>query len=317
MTSPAAGDGRVTAVVVTHNSADHLKGLGSALLNASRVPERLLVIDNASADDSVSRARKAGFEVHEAGSNDGFGAACNVALSICDSEYMLICNPDLMPSHSALEHLVKALSESPTAAVAGGGFDAPLRARQYSRISSDLWGFLPHWLQRPLSRFDEEEAIDPAVDTAVVDYVIGAFMLCRVAALRAIGGFDESYFLYSEEEDLCRRLSASRWHTLIVPAASLKHEVSTSSKGVTAATMQPFRFHSLYRYYRKFHSRRYAELSRVVIAAFVTSDRLYRALTRQPQEYAPGSALAPYRSIAALRSAHDRRLRAETRSTSH
>jgi N-acetylglucosaminyl-diphospho-decaprenol L-rhamnosyltransferase len=297
----------VTAVVVTHNSARHLPALGRALASGSLVPARMLVVDNASVDDTVAQARLGGFDVHETGSNDGFGAACNAALRITDTKFVLICNPDVLPSPTALERLVAALTGTTTAAVAGAAFDRPFQARRFSRITGDLWGFLPGRLQRPLRRFAVEVPVDPSEDHAV-DYVVGAFMLCRAAAVRSVGGFDEHFFLYSEEEDLCRRLGKRGWQTLFVPSVTVTHKHSTSSDGIDGAVMAPFRFHSLYWYYRKYHSRGYAELARCTISICVMMDRTYRALTGQRQVYGPRTAIAAFRSTDAVRRAHERRV---------
>ncbi len=306
-TDTSARTSGVTAVVVSHNSARHLAELGQALSSGSLVPDRMLVVDNASVDDSVSHARSAGFDVHEADTNDGFGAACNIALRITNSEFILICNPDVLPSPTALEQLVAALTATETAAAAGAAFDRRFQARTFSRITANLWSFLPGRLQRPLKRFAVEVPVDPSKEYVVVDYVVGAFMLCRTEAMRSVGGFDERFFLYSEEEDLCRRLGNSGWQTLLVPAVTLAHEHSTSSDGVDGAGMAPFRFHSLYRYYRKYHSRGYAELARCAISICVMVDRTYRALTRQRQVYGPGTVMAAFRSTDALRCGHERR----------
>jgi N-acetylglucosaminyl-diphospho-decaprenol L-rhamnosyltransferase len=297
----------VTVVVVSHNSARHLSALGHALASGSLAPDRMLVVDNASVDDTVARARLAGFDVHETGSNDGFGAACNVALRMTDTEFVLICNPDVLPSPTALEQLATVLTRTKTAAVAGVAFDRPLQARRFSRITGNLWSFLPGWLQRPLKRFAVEIPVDPSKNHHVVDYVVGAFMLCRTAAVCSVGGFDECFFLYSEEEDLCRRLGKQGWQTLFVPSVTVTHEHSTSSDGVDGAAMAPFRFHSLYWYYRRYHSRRYAEFARCTISMWVMIDRAYRALIRQRQVYGPGTAIAVFRSIDKVRRAHERR----------
>jgi N-acetylglucosaminyl-diphospho-decaprenol L-rhamnosyltransferase len=299
--------GGVTAVVVSYNSARRLSALGEALSASTLRLDRMLVVDNASVDDTVARAREAGFEVHETGSNDGFGAGCNVALRLADTEFVLICNPDVVPAPAALEQLMAALWAVPTAAIAGAAFDQKVQARRFSRLSATVWSFLPRRAQRPLKRFAVEVSVDRSREYVAVDYVVGAFMLCRVDALRSVGGFDERFFLYSEEEDLCRRLGEHGWQTLFVPSVSLTHEHSTSSEGVNIAVMSPFRFHSLYWYYRKYHSRAYAELARFTLAACLIADRTYRVLTRRQQVYGPGAATAPFRAIGSLRRAQERR----------
>jgi GT2 family glycosyltransferase len=292
--------GGVTAVVVGYNSARHMAGLATALRGGSVVPDKLLLVDNDSADDTLARGRDAGYEVHATGCNEGFGAACNHGLGLAKTEYVLICNPDVRPAPDALALLLRALSDSPRAAIAGAPCDRPLYARRFSTIAGNAWGFLPGALQRRLSRLSSEVPIAPG-EPQSVDYVVGAFMLCRARALREVNGFDERFFLYCEEEDLCRRLGERGWRTLIVPGVDVGHEDRGSSEGVRKSAMASFYLHSVYRYYRNHRSRPYAELARCVMVACVLLDRAYRGLARRPQVYAPQTAMAPFRDIDALR----------------
>ena len=296
----------VTAVIVTHNSARHLAALGYALAAGSLVPTRMLVVDNASVDDTVACARFAGFDVLEAGVNDGFGAGCNVGLRAASTEFVLFCNPDVLPSRGALERLLVALTTTATAAIAGATLGDQVQARRFSRITANVVGFLPGRLQHRVQRFTQNLSVDQGKDQVVVDYAEGAFILCRVAALRSVDGFDERFFLYFEEEDLSRRLGERGWQTLLVPSATVAHEHSASSEGVDKAIMAPFRMHSLYWYYRKYHSRIYAEFARCAIATCVMLDRGYRALARRPQVYGPRTAIAPFRSTGSIRRGYER-----------
>jgi N-acetylglucosaminyl-diphospho-decaprenol L-rhamnosyltransferase len=309
VTAPDAHEAGVTAVVVAHNSARHLPALADALSSGSLAPTRMLVVDNLSGDDTVAQARAAGFEVLETGVNDGFGAGCNAGLRAARTELVLFCNPDVRPSATALERLSAALASVSEAAIAGAVLDDEVRPRGFSRISKNVAGFLPERLlglarqlrpKPPAGRDDDDDEI-------VVDYAEGAFLLSRVAPLRSVGGFDERFFLYCEEEDLSRRLSEQGWQTLLVPGARVAHEQRGSSDGFGAAAMAPFFTHSMYWYYRRYHSRGYAELARVVLAACVVIDRGCRALARRPQMYGRGAATAPFRSAASVRRAALRR----------
>ncbi|HTA13095.1 MAG TPA: glycosyltransferase family 2 protein [Solirubrobacteraceae bacterium] len=328
--------GEVTAVVVTHNSARHLQTLGRALADGSLAPAHMLAVDNLSSDGTVEQARTAGFDVVETGSNDGFGAGCNAGLSATTTELVLFCNPDVRPARAALEQLVAALASAPDAAIAGAVLDGQLRPRRFSRISTNVAGFLPSSLLDPLRRLTRRSAgadsqpdhpgaePEPGAPTderareqattaertpaaLTVDYAEGAFILCRAAALRSVGGFDERFFLYFEEEDLSRRLRERGWTTLLVPAAEVSHEQRGSSEGFGNAAMAPFFTHSLYWYYRKHSSRGYAELARCTVAVCVLLDQAYRALARRPQMYGPRAAIAPFRSAAAVRCGQQRR----------
>lgn len=294
-------------MVVTHNSARHLPQLGAALSAGTLVPVRMLVVDNASVDDTADRARLIGFEVIETGANGGFGAACNVGCRATSTEFVLFCNPDVRPSRDALARLHAALAGSATAGIAGPSIGAESRARRFSRLTANVAGFMPARLQSRLQRFSQHVAVDVRADQVTVDYAEGAFILCRVAALRSVEGFDERFFLYYEEEDLSRRLAGHGWQTLLVPSAIVDHEGGTSSEGVDAASLAHFRINSLYWYYRRYHSRLYAEVARAAIATCVLIDRACRALLRRPQVYGPRAATAPFRTTGAIKRHHKRR----------
>jgi N-acetylglucosaminyl-diphospho-decaprenol L-rhamnosyltransferase len=266
----------------------------------------MLVVDNLSADNTVEQARATGFEVLETGANEGFGAGCNAGLHAALTEFVLFCNPDVRPSATALEQLLATLTSSSTAAIAGAVLGEEMRPRGFSQISKNVAGFLPDQLLRRIQRIKGKATIDQGNAELVVDYVEGAFLLCRVAPLRSVEGFDERFFLYCEEEDLSRRLGARGWQTLLVASATVAHEQRGSSEGFDGAAMAPFFTHSLYWYYRKYHSRGYAELARCVLATCVMLDRGYRAIMRQPQLYGPGTAIAPFRSTESVRRAQTR-----------
>jgi N-acetylglucosaminyl-diphospho-decaprenol L-rhamnosyltransferase len=307
ITSVSSPGADVTAVVISHNSARHLSDLADVLTSGTLAPIRMLVVDNASTDDTIARAGAAGFDTHATGTNHGFGAACNVALEMVATDFMLIANPDVRPDQNALDRMVAALLARPGAAVAGVAFNRPHRARRFSRLTANVWSFLPGLLRQATKRFDSEIDLGPVHEPVAVDYVVGAFMLCRVSALRSVGGFDEDFFLYSEEEDLCRRLGGQGWEILFVPDVTAGHRHSTSSEGVNGAAMAPFRFHSLFVYYRKHHGRPYAECARWTIAACILFDCVFRAVSGREQAYELGAVLSPFRSLATVRRRWDKR----------
>jgi N-acetylglucosaminyl-diphospho-decaprenol L-rhamnosyltransferase len=296
-TSPRSS---VTIVIVSHNSAQHLPRLKQAFRSASVLPERILVVDNASADASVATARALGFTVYEA-PNNGFGAGCNVGLSAASTDFVLFCNPDVVPSPDALELLLAALLRRPQAAIAGPALRQPPQARCFSRLTANVWGFLPHWVQHRLPRLMGSYPVPHNDDAIIVDFAVGAFILCRVAALRQVDGFDETFFLYAEEEDLARRLQEHGWHTILVPSATVGHIRGTSSEGADRTVLAPFYFHSLYWYYRRYHSRQYAEFARIVLAVCVIVDCVYRTLTRQRRVYDFEASWAAFRMIDSIR----------------
>ena len=282
----------LSVVVVTYQS-DHLIGpCLERLLDAGLDASALLVVDNDSSDDTVAVARARGATVVETGRNAGFGAACNAGLARARTELVAFANPDIAIGREDLVRLVAALRADPAAAAAGPLLGhGPPSVRRFSTIASDLAGFVPRALRRLVRRRVRDIPLRPAELGApvAVDYAEGAFLVCRAEAVRAVGGFDERFFLYSEEEDLCRRLATAGWRTLVVPAARADHVRTTSSKGASPSTLARHRMRSRYLFYRKHRSRVYAEAARAALGVALVLDRGLRTALRRPQAYAPGT----------------------------
>jgi N-acetylglucosaminyl-diphospho-decaprenol L-rhamnosyltransferase len=99
-----------------------------------------------------------------------------------------------------------------------------------------------------------------------VDWLVGAALLVRRTVLDAVGGFDEGYFMYSEELDFCRRVSSAGWQVVYLPAAQVIHYEGKSSEQVVAARHIRFQTSKL-RYYHKFHGWQAAEALRLFLLA--------------------------------------------------
>ena len=109
-----------------------------------------------------------------------------------------------------------------------------------------------------------------------MDWVVGAALTVRREVLAQIGGFDEGYFMYSEELDLCRRIREAGWRIVYLPAAQVIHYEGKSSEQVVAARHIRFQT-SKVRYFRKFHGPRQAEMLRVFILASFAVEWLFEA----------------------------------------
>ena len=109
-----------------------------------------------------------------------------------------------------------------------------------------------------------------------VDWVVGAALMVRREVLAQIGGFDEGYFMYSEELDLCRRIKEAGWRIVYLPTAQIIHHEGKSSEQVVAARHIRFQT-SKVRYFRKFHGPFQAEALRVFILASFAVEWLLEA----------------------------------------
>jgi N-acetylglucosaminyl-diphospho-decaprenol L-rhamnosyltransferase len=231
------GGGRTAVVVVTYESGSVLAG-GVASLQAEG-PAELVVVDNGSTDGSVAelRQRCPGIVVVDPGRNLGYGAAANRGVAATGSEYILVCNSDLSVAPGALTEMATALNADPTVAVVGPMIRTPEgdrypSARQFPSMidaagHAMLGQFVP---ENPFTRAYQQADLALAVDTVwPVDWVSGACFLVRRSAFEQVGGFDEQYFMYAEDVDLCWRLGKAEWRVVYAPVAVVTHQQGVST----------------------------------------------------------------------------------------
>jgi GT2 family glycosyltransferase len=182
----------------------------------------------------------------------------NQALTATSGRLVLIMNPDCRLMPGAFDALAAGLERSADCAIVGPKILDPGGAPQGSArgdpdMLTGLFGRTA-LLRRvfPWLRVSRRNVVDDAADegsaSIVVDWLSGACMLARRTALASVGGFDERYFLYWEDADLCRRLRACGYHVKYVPAAAAVHEVGLSSRGLKARAIRAFH-ESAYLYY--------------------------------------------------------------------
>jgi N-acetylglucosaminyl-diphospho-decaprenol L-rhamnosyltransferase len=240
---------------------------------------RAVVVENDSGDADALRAgiaaRFADFaELVVSENNGGFGAGNNLGLAHAarsgqTPRYVHFLNPDTEVRRGAVRHLVDFMEQHPRAGVASGSFEhedgtpwpMAFRFPSYASELVDAAGLgvliklLPH---APV-------ALTLGEREAEIDWPSGASMMFRREVLEQVGGFDESFFLYFEEIDLCRRVKAAGWQCWYVPQSRVMH-VRGQSTGVTALDARPKRlpkywFESRRRYYLKHHGLAYTALA--------------------------------------------------------
>lgn len=186
----------VTAVVVSYNSAQVITPCIEALLGEGVL---VLVVDNASSDDTVTVAREAGAEVIANPQNEGYGRGNNIGIDAVQTEYALIINPDAVVEKGAVAMLLQAAASTPEAALF-----APVLVEPDGSTS----GLRPGMLGA---------------------YLSGACLLVRKADFQALGGFDRHIFLFYEDDDLSRRVNDSGKAIQLVEGAHVAHRLGGSS----------------------------------------------------------------------------------------
>jgi N-acetylglucosaminyl-diphospho-decaprenol L-rhamnosyltransferase len=270
MKATSAGP-RVSTVVVSFNTREHLLRC-LASLEASLVPLEVVVVDNASADGSAEAVaeRFPATRLVRNARNDGFARASNQGLALSRAPYVLLLNSDAEVQTGALEAMLALLEARPRVAAVG--------PRTLSGDGTVQVSFGPpltplhEWRQRRLVqgvRARRPGALRRAAALAAVEHepawLSGSCLLARREALAAVGGFDEGFFLYEEDVDLCHRLRQEGWGLVFTPAAEVVHHLGRSMEHAPdRARLEYQRSHV--RYYRKHNGRVATLLLRVYLA---------------------------------------------------
>jgi hypothetical protein len=260
----------LSILVVTYNSrrlvGPLLEGLGREL--ASLAAEVVLV-DNASHDGTADFVASAHPWVRLVRSehNLGFAAGNNLAARHARGRVLLLLNPDALPEPGAIARGLARLDAHPEVGLAGGrllddqGRTQP-SARMFPTLLQEALVLSGLAARFPRSRwfghFDRTWA-DPQAP-ATVDWVPGAFAFVRRDLFERLGGFDERFFLYYEEVDLCRRIARAGLQVAYWPDLRVHHVGGASARTVSGATVSRsgaqltlWRARSALLYYRKHH----------------------------------------------------------------
>ena len=265
----------------------------AALREMEGIDGKLLIVDNDSQDGSFDKMKENAeargwladgrVAVVASGRNGGFGAGNNFGiLAGCQSdeqpEYCYILNSDAMPDPGGVRALVDYLDTNPTCGFACSYIHGPdgephVTAFRFPSIWSELersarLGLLSKLLKGSIVAMGIPEKTGP------LDWSAGASMMMRRKTLEEIGLFDERFFLYFEETDLCRRAKLAGWSTDYVLESSVTH-IGSVSTGMKKWSRTPrYWFDSRLYYFTKNHGAAYAALATI---AHVAGGLLWRA----------------------------------------
>ena len=206
----------VSAIVLNYKNPQYTVQCVHNLLRQT-IADRMeiLVVDNHSCDDSIGILRnrlgeEPSVRIIETPENLGFGGGNNFGERYAHGTYILILNPDTEPAQSSIEQLVEHLEQDQTIGIIAPKLEfADKSVRDSFRRFPDISDFiikrtaLRHVLHDRLNRY-LRRSIHPT-ETCDVEWVVGAFMLLRRSLYESLEGFDERYFLFLEDTDLCRR----------------------------------------------------------------------------------------------------------------
>jgi hypothetical protein len=229
----------VTVSIVTYNSSSTIRDCLDSVLAQEGVKAEIVVVDNLSADATVEVLRKFGDRVrvvaHSA--NSGFGAGHNLAARHAGpSRYQLVLNPDAsLLQRDALRRLVDWMDAHPACGLAG-------------MVLLENGGRAPPKMDYPGAR---GAPLDFSGLPGTIAWVLGASMMVRRDAFEKVGGFDEGFFMYGEETDLCLRLRKAGYEIGYVEGVTVSHIGGVSEGRTPAYDLQMQRQKRLHRLYRK------------------------------------------------------------------
>lgn len=269
---------RILTIILNYKTAEMtLQSAEAALREMEGIDGEIVIVDNASGDgsfnvmqDHVTAQSWSRVRVVQSGRNGGFGAGNNVGLQLGLSngdapDFYYVLNSDAFPDKGSISALLRYLKAHPEVGFAGSYIHGPkgdphLTTFRFPSIASELESAARFG---PISRFlaKYRVPIDVPDETREVDWLAGASLMMRREVLEEIGLFDETFFLYFEETDLCRRAKEAGWPTVFVRESAVTHIGSVSTGMKTWARMPQYWFDSRVHYFAKNHGWLYAVIA--------------------------------------------------------
>jgi GT2 family glycosyltransferase len=262
----------VTVVVLNWNGWQDTIDCVASLRSMTGIEFHILVIDNGSTDGSVAHIEAAlpGTEILQTGANLGFGGGCNVGIRhalAAGAEYVWLVNSDATVAPGALTAMVRVADHNPALGVVGSVlFDGGTVYRV------QLWGGgrINLWLGRSIH----------SMCAGPIDFISGASMLLRRAALEDVGVFDEaSFFMYWEDTDLGFRMREAGWQLAVAADSHIWHKES-ASLGLGSPVLDAYATRSCVRFLR-----RYAPMPKISIALMLVRMLIKRVLVGRPDRF--------------------------------
>lgn len=243
-------------VIVNFDSGNHLRSCLEHIEAAGKgLNFDVVVVDNASTDGSADGVEQISTRVSVIRSpvNLGYGAACNRGVGATTAPYVCMLNPDIVPEPGSLTEMVSALAGRDDVGVLGPRLVNPDGSVYPScRVVPGLRVAMGHALfgifseDNPFTRAYKLLDLDRDLEQEV-DWVSGAAMFVRREAYLQVDGFDEGFFMYVEDLDLCARMKLRGWKAVFYPGAQMLHHVAGSSRRAPYRMIRHHHF-SLIRY---------------------------------------------------------------------
>lgn len=262
----------LSVIIVSYNIRPLLARCLASIAAQPSPPDEVIVVDNASADDSVPlvRAQFPHVRVIANSKNHGFAVATNQGLRAARGAFLCLLNPDTQLFPGALDALADFLAVHPNVGVAGPTLLYPdgryqHAAFRFPTLTAALIDFFPLNHRLLNSRLYDRYPFALHEKAFAMDYPLGACMMVRRDVCADVGLLDEQFFMYCEEVDWCRRIKQAGWEVMHVPGARVVHHEGQSTRQA-AGRMFVELHRSRFKLFAKHCSRRYQWTARGIVA---------------------------------------------------
>lgn len=252
----------VRVVAVTFNPGPELAEFAATLATATTRPVTLVLVDNGAEHEVVDDvAARCGATVVRPGSNLGYGVAANLGARPGQEPWVVVANPDIAWHPGALDTLLDAGARHPRAGSLGprilntdGTVYPSARAIPSLTQGAGHAIFARVWPGNPWTRAYHQRQEVVLESEHAVGWLSGACLLLRREALAAVGGFDDSFFMFFEDVDLGDRLGRAGWENVYVPAATVVHDQGASWRERPAPMIRAHHRSAEHYLHRRYHA---------------------------------------------------------------
>ena len=251
----------LSVVIVNYQTFELTKNtINSIFENECSFEYEILVVDNASSDDSLAKLKEYfGDKVTFIASkeNNGFAAGNNQALRIAKGKYVLLLNSDTIVWENTLNNIYNYMENHEDVGACGcrvvlenGELDKACK-RSFPNVKNSFFRLF----HIPTKSKDNDYNLDNLPDDEIyeIDCLTGAFMFMRSEALNQSGFLDETFFMYGEDIDLCYRIKKAGWKIIYYGESKITHLKGASSKKQKFKLIYEF-YRAMYIYYKKHHA---------------------------------------------------------------
>ena len=248
-------------IIVNYNSTDHVINCIRSIISHIKICDVNIIVSDNNSDDGPERIKQAFEDVWliKNSRNIGFSKANNIAISLCQSPYLIVLNPDTVVMEGFFDNILDFIAKNKKFGIIGPKIyerDQSIQgsARSFPTLLTFLFG-----RRSPLTRLYPNNTITKKNILNIqfngdgpleVDWVSGACMVMRRKIIKELGCFDENFFLYWEDADLCKRVKEAGWCIAYYPGAEIIHFTGKSSDTIPYFAI--YHFHkSCYYLYRK------------------------------------------------------------------